>query len=91
MYIRPPTPHLHGTVERSHRVDDQECYQLLDQEGITDDIHLVNDTLKEWQDDYNSHRPHGARDGQTPYERLLTKRAPNRYRRSKTLHCAASL
>ena len=73
VYIRPRTPHLHGTVARSHRVDDQERYQLLDQEGITDDIHLVNDTLKEWQDYYHSHRPHGARDGQTPYERLLTK------------------
>jgi transposase InsO family protein len=29
VYIRPPTPHLNGTVERSHRVDDQEFYQLL--------------------------------------------------------------
>jgi transposase len=40
VYIRPRTPHLNGKVERSHRVDDQEFYQLLDQDGITDDIHL---------------------------------------------------
>jgi transposase InsO family protein len=29
VYIRPRTPHLNGKVERSHRVDDQEFYQLL--------------------------------------------------------------
>jgi hypothetical protein len=26
-----------------------------------------------WEDYYNYHRPHGALDGQTPYERLLSK------------------
>ncbi len=30
VYIRPRTPHLNGKVERSHRIDDQEFYQLLD-------------------------------------------------------------
>jgi transposase InsO family protein len=73
VYIRPRTPHLNGKVERSHRVDDQEFYQLLDRNGITDDIHLFNDKLREWEDYYNYHRPHGALDGQTPYERLLAK------------------
>ncbi len=73
VYIRPRTPHLNGKVERSHRVDDQEFYQLLDQDGIADDIHLFNETLREWEDYYNYHRPHGALDGQTPYERLLAK------------------
>ena len=29
-HIRPRTPHLNGKVERSHRVDDQEFYQLLE-------------------------------------------------------------
>ena len=72
-YIRPRTPHLNGKVERSHRVDDQEFYQLLDQDGISDDIHLFNEKLREWEDYYNYHRPHGALDGQTPYERLLAK------------------
>ena len=66
-------PHLNGKVERSHRVDDQEFYQLLDKDGISDDIHLFNDKLREWEDYYNYHRPHGALDGQTPYERLLAK------------------
>ncbi|HTL46034.1 MAG TPA: IS481 family transposase [Vicinamibacterales bacterium] len=73
VYIRPRTPHLNGKVERSHRVDDQEFYQLLDADGISDDIHLFNEKLREWEDYYNYHRPHGALDGQTPYERLLAK------------------
>jgi transposase InsO family protein len=73
VYIRPRTPHLNGKVERSHRVDDQEFYQLLDQGGVSDDIHLFNEKLREWEDYYNYHRPHGALEGQTPYERLIAK------------------
>ena len=72
-YIRARTPRLNGKVERSHRVDDQEFYQLLDQGGISDDIHLFNEKLREWEDYYNHHPPHGALDGQTPYERLVAK------------------
>jgi transposase InsO family protein len=59
VYIRPRTPHVNGKVERSHRVDDQEFYQLLDRDGITDDIHLFNEKLREWEDYYNYHRPTG--------------------------------
>jgi transposase InsO family protein len=73
VYIRPRTPHLNGKVERSHRVDDHEFYQLLDKDGITDDIHLFNEKLREWEDYYNYHRPHGALGGQTPYERMIAK------------------
>jgi transposase InsO family protein len=32
-----------------------------------------NQKLKEWEDYYNYHRPHGRLDGQTPYERLPQK------------------
>jgi transposase InsO family protein len=74
VYPRPRTPHLNGKVERSHRVDQQEFYQL-DKNGIADDFHLFNDKLREWEDYYNYHRPHGALDGQTPYERLMAKSA----------------
>ena len=49
VYIRPRTPHLNGKVERSHRVDEQEFYQLLDTAGISDDIHLFNAKLREWR------------------------------------------
>jgi transposase InsO family protein len=76
VYIRPRTPHLNGKVERSHRVDDQEFYQLLDKNGVTTDIHLFNEKLREWEDYYNYHRPHGALNGQTPYERLMAKARP---------------
>ena len=41
-------------VERSHRVDNQEFYQLLDQGGITDDIHLFNKKLRQWEDYYST-------------------------------------
>jgi transposase InsO family protein len=74
VYIRPKTPRLNGKVERSHRVDEQEFYQLLDKDGIGDDIPLFNDKLREWEDYYNYDRPHGALDGQTPYERLLARK-----------------
>ncbi len=73
VYIRPRTPRLNGKVERSHRVDDQEFYQLLDKDGVSDDIHLFNNELREWENYYNYHRPHSALDGETPYERLLAK------------------
>jgi len=73
VYIRPASPHLNGKVERSHRIDEQEFYQMLDQNGISDNIHLFNDKLREWEDYYNYHRPHGALQGRTPYERLIEK------------------
>jgi len=73
VYIRPASPHLNGKVERSHRIDEQEFYQMTDQNGISDDIHLFNEKLREWEDYYNYHRPHGALQGRTPYERLIEK------------------
>lgn len=73
IYIKPRTPRLNGKVERSHRIDSQEFYQLLDRDGIQDDIHLYNKKLEEWERFYNFSRPHGALDGQTPYERLKIK------------------
>ena len=73
VYIRPASPHLNGKVERSHRIDEQEFYRMLDQNGISDNIHLFNDKLREWEDYYNYHRPHVALQGRTPYERLIEK------------------
>jgi transposase InsO family protein len=72
VYIKPRTPRLNGKVERSHRIDNEEFYRLLD--GVViDDTGLFNDKLQEWEHFYNFHRPHGGLDGQTPYERLLQK------------------
>lgn len=74
-YIKPRTPRLNGKVERSHRIDDQEFYQLMDKNGVADNIHLFNKKLKDWEDYYNFQRPHGALGGQTPYERLKQKKS----------------
>jgi len=75
VYIKPRTPRLNGKVECSHRIDAEEFYRLLD--GVViDDTKVFNDKLQEWEDYYNYHRPHGALDGQTPYERLRQKTHP---------------
>jgi transposase InsO family protein len=71
-YIKPNTPRLNGKVERSHRIDEEEFYRLLEGEVI-DDANLFNIKLQEWEDYYNFDRPHGALGGQTPYERLRQK------------------
>ena len=40
-YIKPRTPRLNGKVERSHRIDAEECYALLD--GLViDDAKVFN-------------------------------------------------
>ena len=65
-YIKPSSPQLNGKVERSHRSDQQEFYQLLTYKGDVD----LEARLDEWEHFYNFHRPHGAFKGQTPYEAL---------------------
>jgi len=35
-YIKPRTPRLNGKVERSHKTDQQEFYQLLEYSGDVD-------------------------------------------------------
>ncbi len=86
VYIRPRTPHLNGKVERSHRVDDQEFYQLLDKDGITDDIYLFNAKLKEWEDYYNYHRPHGPWRARPRMNGCWQRRGPEHHRRPENLH-----
>ena len=65
-YIKPSSSQLNGKVERSHRTDEQEFYQLL---TYKDDVDL-NAKLAEWESFYNLSRPHGAFDGKAPYEIL---------------------
>jgi transposase InsO family protein len=66
VYIKPRSPELNGKVERSHRSDQEEFYQLL---TYKDDVDLGK-KLAEWERFYNFGRPHGAFNGKTPYEAL---------------------
>jgi transposase InsO family protein len=68
-YIKPSSPQLNGKVERSHRSDEQEFYQLLSYKG---DVNLEQ-KLAEWERFYNLARPHSAHNGRTPYEALREK------------------
>jgi transposase InsO family protein len=65
-YIKPSSPQLNGKVERSHRTDEQEFYQLLTYTGDVD----LHRKLAEWERFYNLSRPHGAFNGKAPYEAL---------------------
>jgi transposase InsO family protein len=66
VYIKPRSPQLNGKVERSHRSDQEEFYQLL---TYTDDVDLKG-KLASWEQFYNLNRPHGAHGGRTPYDAL---------------------
>jgi transposase InsO family protein len=72
VYIKPATPRLNGKVERTHRIDAEEFYRMLDG-VVVDDSKLFTTKLQEWEDFYNFDRPHGGLGGQTPYERLREK------------------
>lgn len=60
---------LMAKVERSHRSDQQEFYQLLSYEGDVD----LEAKLSEWENFYNFNRAHGAFNGKTPYEALRVR------------------
>ena len=68
-YISRATPKLNGKVERSHRSDQKEFYQLLSYKG---DVYL-EERLGEWERFYSFHRTHGVHKGKTPYEALREK------------------
>jgi transposase InsO family protein len=68
VYIKPRSPQLNGKVERSHRSDHEEFYQLL---TYTDDVDLKK-KLASWEEFYNFNRPHAAHNGRSPYEALRT-------------------
>lgn len=53
-------------MERSHRTDREDFYQLLTYTGDVD----LNNKLAAWENCYNLSRPHGAHNGKTPYETL---------------------
>lgn len=71
-YIRPASSQLNGKVERSHRTDEQEFYQLL---TYTDDVDL-RARLSEWEQFCN---PPGLTVHST--EKRLTRSSANGYNR----------
>jgi len=71
-YIKPHTPRLNGKVERSHWIDEEEFYRML-QGVIIDSSGLFNEKLQEWENFYNFQRPHASFAGRTPFERLQEK------------------
>ena len=64
---------FNGKVERSHRLDGHEFYQLLDYKNDVD----FEAKLYGWERFYNFHRPHGAFSGKTPYKALNEKLLSN--------------
>lgn len=66
VYIKPRSPHLNGKVERSHKTDAEEFWQLVD---YVDDVD-IRAKLREWEIYYNCHRPHAALKGKAPFEIL---------------------
>jgi transposase InsO family protein len=69
VYIKARTPQLNRKVERSHRTDKDELYQLLTYKGDVD----LEKKLAVWERFYNNDRPHVAHKGKTPYEVLVEK------------------
>ena len=68
-YIKPSSPQLNGKVERSHKSDSQEFYQLLTYKGDVD----LEDKLAGRERFHNFARPHGAFSGKNPSEALRDK------------------
>jgi len=67
--IKRGIPQMNGKVERSHRSDGQEFYQRFSDKGdVGFDARLAE---RGWF--YSFHRPHGARNGEAPYEALCEK------------------
>jgi transposase InsO family protein len=63
-YIKARTPQLNGKVERSHRTDQDEFYQLL---TYVDDVDLKK-KLEGWEHFYNYDRSHMSHGDKIPYE-----------------------
>ena len=68
-YIKPRSPQLNGKVERSHRIDEEEFYQLL---TYKDDVDLEQ-KLAHWERFYNLSRLRGAFSGKALTKQLREK------------------
>lgn len=66
--IKPRSPHLNGKVERTQRTDLEEFYAVTDLQSPD-----LAEQLQRWQDYYNTERPHGSLNNQTPFEKWLSR------------------
>lgn len=69
-YIWVRTPNQNGVVERSHRTDEDEFYQLTPTRNLS--LLELNEKLTEWTDYYNTQRLHFALQYKTPAEYLVS-------------------
>jgi putative transposase len=70
LYVLPPrSPKLHGSVERANRTHTEEFYEVTDAEP---DLASLRSALREWEDVYNTVRPHQALGYLTPAEYLAS-------------------
>ncbi len=68
LFLLPPrSPKLNGTVERSHRTHQEEFYEVTQAEGTAE---AIRKELRQWEDTYNTVRPHQALGYKTPLEYL---------------------
>jgi transposase InsO family protein len=63
---RPGTPQHNGFVERSHRTDEEEFYEVTPTANL--DIQTLQTKMKSWQDEYNETRRHSGCNNLPPME-----------------------
>lgn len=64
------TPDQNGAVERSHRTDDEEFYQLTDTQDMS--LEELNQSLEKWTEKYNTKRLHFSLNFVTPEKYLVS-------------------
>lgn len=69
-YIWVHTPDQNGVVERSHRTDDEEFYQLTETQDMT--LKELNQALEKWTEKYNTKRLHFSLNFVTPEKYLVS-------------------
>ncbi len=67
---RPGTPQHNGFVERSHRTDEEEFYNVTKTANV--DIPTLQTKMNQWQDEYNHTRRHSSCDNLSPIEHFNT-------------------
>ncbi len=60
------SPKLNGGVERAHRTNTEEFYEVAAIESF--DVEPLNEALRQWETEYNTIRPHHALNYLTPKE-----------------------